>query len=44
MTTRDEVNLWWINKNFQPDPRGPSPGLLYFYSYSSNHWINLFKN
>lgn len=41
MITRDQVNLWWINKNTQPDPRGKSPGLFYFYNYTKQDWVSI---
>lgn len=41
MTTRVEVNLWWLEGPVRPDPRGPAPGLLWYYSYSRGCWVSL---
>ena len=43
MTTSNEVNLWWWEGPVRPDPRGPCPGIFYYYSYNRKRWLSLFQ-
>jgi hypothetical protein len=41
MAERDEVMRWWLERNLNPDPRGPSPGFFYYYDYNLDRWKTL---
>ena len=38
MTTKKDVQLWWLNGSVDKDPRGPAPNFLYIYDYSTQEW------